>query len=251
VSRGHPGVFWTHDDGDVSVLYAVDSTGALLGRFHLVGAGLLDWEDLALSECGSGDCLYYADSGNNDETSETLRLFRIPEPEPRGDTLVSEVGAVSYRLPHGGRDIEAVFVLPGERVYFISKGRNHPVTVYRAPGPLSEEVLTRPGEPATVVDLEEVQRLSEGPRSTPRQITGASASPDGETVAVRTYETVTFYRVVGDTLTSAPSGTLNLRTLREPQGEGVGLGPDGIVALTSEAGPLGRSGSLALVRCQL
>jgi hypothetical protein len=248
VSRAHPGVFWTHGDGEESVLFAVDASGNLLGRFPLPQR-MRDWEDLAISECATGDCLYLSDSGNNEESGSGLRILRIPEPDPRGEALSSDVGAVLYELPDGGRDIEAIFVLPGERVYFVSKGRNHPVSVYRAPGPLTEAAVISPGEPDTVIALEEVQRLSDGPRVVPRQITGASASPDGEVVAIRTYETVSFYRVSGDTLAPIDSGTLNLNTLREPQGEGVGLGPDGLVALTSEAGPIGRRGSLALARC--
>jgi hypothetical protein len=89
-------------------------------------------------------------------------------------------------LPDGPRDMEALFVLPGEELYFITKGRSHPVTVYRYPPPL------RAGETVT---LEEVQTLTEGPVAIPYQVTGADASPDGRLVAVRTYESLTFYRM--------------------------------------------------------
>jgi hypothetical protein len=41
-----------------------------------------------------------------------------------------------------------------------------------------------------------------------------------------------------------------LRTLQEPQGEGVAVGEDGLIALTSEAGPAGQRGSLAVLRCR-
>jgi hypothetical protein len=250
VSRTHPGVYWTHADGEESVLYAVDASGALIGTVALPGRLLRDWEDLAIGGCGPRDCLYISDSGNNEESGSALRIFRVLEPDPRADTVVEEIGAILYTLPQGGRDIEAVFVLPGERVYFVSKGRNHAVSVYRAPQPIDDAALITAGEPDTTVALVEVQRLSEGARSIPRQVTGASASADGERVAIRTYETVTFYRMEGDTLAPLPGATLNLRTLREPQGEGVGLGPDGLVALTSEAGPMGGRGSLALLRCE-
>jgi hypothetical protein len=250
VSRAHPGVFWTHGDGEESVLYAVDASGALLGTFRLP-VQLRDWEDVAIGTCGAGDCLYLADSGNNDEEGSGLRMLRVAEPDPRGDGTLADVGTVLYELPSGGRDIEAIFVLPGERVYFVSKGRSHPVTVYRADDPLTESAIIRAGEPDTVIPLLDVQRLSDGPRFTTRQVTGASASPDGELIAIRTYETVTFYRPAGDTLAAIEGSTLNLRSLGEPQGEGVGIGDDGLVALTSEAGPLRQEGSLALVRCRL
>jgi hypothetical protein len=239
VSRAHPGAFWTHEDGEEGVLYAVDADGSLLGAIGLGSSGVTDWEDLAIAACDEGDCLYLSDTGDNDESRSAIRFFRVPEPDP-GDSVVGDLRSFGVRLPNGPRDIEAIFVLPGERVYFVSKGRNHPITVYRYPGTFKAD---------SVVTLDEVQQLSEGPRFTTRQVTGASASPDGDLVAIRTYETVTFYRMTADTLASVDGGTLNLRTLREPQGEGVGLGPDGVVALASEVGPTGRRGSLALARC--
>ena len=85
----------------------------------------------------------------------------------------------------------------------------------------------------------------------PRQVTGASAAPDGSMVAIRTYETLQFYRWNGQHLMPLENGTVNLRTLRESQGEGVALGRDGVVALTSEAGPNGGAGSITVLRCRL
>ena len=73
------------------------------------------------------------------------------------------------RLPDGPRDIEALLVLPGERVLVVTKGRNDPVTVYRYPGALRPDTVT----------LEEVQRLSDGPRILPRQVTGGAVSRRG------------------------------------------------------------------------
>jgi hypothetical protein len=241
VSRAHPGVFWVHGDGREPLLFAVDASGTRVGRFSLAADAFIDWEDMEIAACHSIDCLYLADTGDNEEERPDLRILRLPEPDPRGGASTTEVEELRVRLPDGGRDVEAIFVLPGERLHLVTKGRNHPVTIYRNAGPLRVD---------SVVLLEEVQRLGDAPRALPRQVTGASASPDGTRVAIRTYETVTFYAVDGDTL-ALDGETLNLRTLREPQGEGVGLGDEGLVALVSEAGPIGSRGSLALVRCEL
>jgi hypothetical protein len=240
VSRAHPGVFWTHIDGEARDLFAVDSSGTRAARVRLAGASPIDAEDIAIGECGGRDCLYLADTGDNDERRRTLRIFRVPEPDPRADS-VARAEAFTLTLPSGPRDIEALFVLPGERIHLVTKGRNHAVSVYRLPGAL---------DAGSANLAEEVQRLGETPRALPRQVTGASASPDGGTVVVRTYELVTFYRVDADTLV-ATGDPLNLRPLREPQGEGIGVGEDGLIALTSEAGPIGSRGSLSLVRCEL
>lgn len=240
VSPSRPGVYWTHNDAG-SELFAVDTEGSLVGRWP-VRPRLRDWEDLALASCpGGGGCLYLADTGDNYEERPHLVILRAAEPEPgqAGDTLRPDVFPI--RLPDGPRDVEALLVLPGERVLLVTKGRNHAVTVYRYPGTL---------RPDTVV-LEEVQRLSEGPRILPRQVTGGSVSPRGGLVALRTYESLQFYRVQADSLVPVDGGLVNLRTLHEAQGEGVGIGLDGEVVLTSEAGPMGGQGSMAALRCGL
>lgn len=240
VSRRHPGVFWIVDDSGAPELYAVGARGALLGRMVVPGGLGRDREDLALGPCGPGDCLYVGDVGDNAGIRDSLTVYRVPEPEP-GAERTEAPRTFSFRLPDGPRDIEALFVLPGERLHVVTKGRHHPPTMYRFPGPL------RAGSPVT---LTEVQRFGDEARHLPRQVTGADASRDGGLVALRTYETLDFFRVVADTLAGVPGTTVDLRTLREPQGEAVGVGPDGLVVLAGEAGPLGRRGSLALLNCE-
>lgn len=239
VSLRHGGIYWTHNDAG-SVLFAVDGSGAVVARLP-VRPRLRDWEDLAVSGClQGGSCLYLADLGDNYEERTHGRILRLPEPDPAApDTVRPEVFPV--RLPDGARDIEALLVLPGERVLVVTKGRNHPVTVYRYPGPLRPDTVT----------LEEVQRLSENPRILPRQVTGGAVSPHGGLVALRTYEALQFYRVVSDTLVPLEGGLVNLRPLLEPQGEGVGIGLDGAVVLASEGGPAGAPGSLSFMSCRI
>ena len=257
-----PSVLWTHND-DGSTLFAVDSTGALLDS-RPVRPELRDWEDLAVAPCEAhGSCLYMADTGDNGERrpAGSIQIRRVAEPslavaepsltgaepsltgaEPSlsgaDEPLRTEVFPV--RLPDGPRDIEGLFVLPGERVHLVTKGRNHAVTVYRYPGPLRPDTVT----------LDEVQRLTAGARPVANQVTGAGArANDEEIVVLRTYQAMAFYRMDGDTLRPLPDGQVNLRVLGEPQGEAVALGPAGLVVLTSEAGVFGSRGSMNLLRC--
>lgn len=233
-----PDLLWTHNDAG-SVLYGVDRTGALRAEIPLP-LRLRDWEDLAAAPCGSGGgaCLWAADTGDNYEERDDVKLLRFPEPGPDAGT-VQEPDVFPVRLPGGARDVEALLVLPGERVLLVTKGRNHPVTVYRYPPPLRPDTIT----------LEEVQRLTDGPRILPRQVTGGAVSPRGDLAVLRTYQSLRFYRIAGDTLAAMEDGLVSLRTLQEPQGEGVALGRDGEVILTSEGGPGGGPGSLAAIRC--
>jgi hypothetical protein len=115
------------------------------------------------------------------------------------------------------------------------------VTVYRYPPPLRSE---------EAVILEEIQTLTDSALPIPAQVTGASASPTGDLVAIRTYQDLTFFRMQNGTLKRLEGGAVNLRTLNESQGEAVGLGPEGRVALTSEGGNFGRGATMRLMRCR-
>lgn len=242
-SRAHPGTYWVTNDSGEPEIWAMGADGVASAFVRVLRTLERDREDLALAACGEtgGDCLYVADTGDNYARWDSAVVYRLPEPDPAVPDSVLPDGFF-FRYPDGPPDVEALFVLPGERVHLVSKGRHGPVTVYRYPGALRAD---------TTVTLEVVQRLTTSSRLLPRQITGADASADGATVVLRSYESLVFYRVVGDTLAEMDGGVVNLRTLRESQGEGVALGPDGVVALVGEAGPLGSVGSLVLLQCSV
>jgi hypothetical protein len=216
----------------------MDVQGSLLGELPLKGARNRDWEDIATGECEAGACIYLADVGDNEEVRDRIFLYRVTDP---GIYDGSPQAAVAFPmvLPEGPRDIEAVFVLPGEQVFFVSKGRSDAVTLYRYPPPL------RAGETVT---LEAVQTFTEGRLPIPQQITGADASADGSLVVVRSYSSLTFFRVESGRLVPIEGGRVALRTLNEAQGEAVGLGADGTVVLTSEAA-FRRSASMVVLNC--
>ena len=252
----NPNLIWTHNDGRRSRLYAVDHDGRERARVEL-DVSFRDWEDIARARCDLGVCLYLADTGDNEERRDNLSFYRLAEPDlmgvgdgaAGGDARgVVEVEGVAeperYRvvLPDGPRDIEAMYVLPTEEVFFVTKGRNHPVTLYRYPLPLrSEEVVT----------LVEVQRLTTRPVSGRPMVTGASATLDGGTVVIRTYQSMEFFDVAeGGRLVEREDGRVDLRSLREIQGEGIGFGADGEIVLSSE-GAAGAGPSLRFLTCVL
>jgi hypothetical protein len=245
-SLASDGSLFTHNDGGHEpTVYVLDRRGSVLARIPLLGAENRDWEDMATGTCARGACVYLADTGDNQEARDVITLYRFHDPGVYdGSPIRAE--AFPMVLPDGPRDIEALFVLPGEEVFFISKGRNHSATVYRYPPPLKEGEKVR---------LESIQELSTGPLPLLDQITGADASRDGRFVAVRTYQTLRFYswagsEVQGGRLRPLEGGTVALRILAEGQGEAVGLGPGGEVALTSEA-VFGRGGTLSFLECAI
>lgn len=244
VSRARPGLYWMHNDqGGKPDVYAVDAEGRLRQRVRLVGARNEDWEDVALGPCPAGECLYLADIGDNRARRGEVVIYRIPEPRAADTALRAE--RFPARYPGGaGRDAEALFVLPDTSVYILTKGREAPVALFRYPGSL------RAGE---VVELEHLRDLTPGPLPHADRVTAAAASPSGRWVAVRTYSTLMIFR--REELLRSPGRpralTTDLTTLGEPQGEGVALGDDGLVVLTSEGGSKHAPATLMRLRCAL
>ena len=237
-----PGVLWTHNDsGWRPFVYAVTRSGMLDGTLRVEGVAARDWEAMDVTPCDAGSCIWIADTGDNGERRSDVELVRIPETEPGEGTPV-QGERFPIVLPDGPRDIEAMYILPGERIHLVTKGRNHPVTVYRYPLPL------RPGQ---AVVLEEVQELFPGIPSFRNRVTGASASADGSVVLVRSYDLLHFFRPDPADGTLLPMGVeaVNLRPLQEPQGEAVAIGSGGEVVLTSEGGPLRRAPVMNFLTC--
>lgn len=242
-SRTHEGVLWTHNDsGGEAEVVAVRANGEMLGRVMVAGAQARDWEDLAIGPCPAGTCLYVGDIGDGNARRREIGVYRFPEPEPYSDRS----GNAEYfpaRFPGGPRDAEALFVLPDTSIYLVTKGRSEDVELYRYPRPLT---------PGVVATLESVRLLADGPQPLEEQVTGASASPSGEWVAIRSYKRLRLWRaaaLLGDS--AAPALTIDLSPLGEVQGEAVALLDNGGLVLTSEGGFPGARASVAVVRCSL
>lgn len=235
-SRRHAGVLWTHNDSGAGEVFAVDAMGRLVGKSRIAGANNEDWEDIALAACAGGDCLYIADTGDNDRDRDDAAIYRVAEPEPGAASAPAERLAVRY--PGGSRDTEAMFVLPSGDIYLVSKGRKDPRTLYRY----------RPG----AAEVEEVLELGPEAKDQLEMITAASASPSGEWVAIREYKRLAIYRTQ-DLLAgrATPALDVDLTFVGEVQGEAVALLDNGRVLLTSEGGFKDAPGSIAILQCEL
>jgi hypothetical protein len=116
------------------------------------------------------------------------------------------------------------------------------VAIYRFPAELKA---------GATMQLERVAEIAAkaGP---PSRITDGSASPDGKWVVLRSRTALTFYRAAdlfaGKTTAAA---TIDLRSLKEAQGEGIAYGPDATVFLAGEGGGKGLPGTFARFSCAL
>ena len=239
-SRSVPGRLWSHNDSGQPILFALDSSGGVGGQIAITGATVEDWEGLAVGPCGNRSCLYIGDIGDNNANRKRVTVYRLAEPEQAsGTAAVSEVFHATY--PDGAHDAEALIATNG-RLYIVTKGETGPVAIYGFPAKL---------EAGTTMKLERVAEISPKADAQSR-ITDASASPDGRWVVLRSRSTLSFYRAAelfGGKARAA--STVDVRPLKEPQGEGVAYAGDGTVFLASEGGGKALAGTFVRFSCAL
>ena len=260
ISRTQPGILWSHNDsGDGPNLYAVDMSGKLLAKFRMANALARDWEDIAAGPCPDemaktvppkSECLYIADTGDNDQVRPEVTIYIVVEPrvgDPGAQARPLTARSFHYRYPDKPTDAEALAVLPNRDLTIVSKGRNGTIDFFS----ISAETVARAiasGETVTARLVGDTGIKPE-PR-TGQLVTAAAISPDGMTLAVRTYYEVYFFRLVND------GGQIRWRDLQrpcslgdaEPQGEGVDFLDANTLLLTSEQAR-GRPGTIHRLQC--
>jgi hypothetical protein len=234
------GRFWTHNDGNSPELFAVDENGAIHRRLTITGVTLHDWEEIESAPCEGGHCLYIADIGDNDGKRPAIAIYEVLEP----GAAVTEVAprrVYTARYPDGPQDAEAMFRLPSGDMYVVSKGRQRGISLFR----YRDGVAGQPGA------FEHVRELGPRPSDQQDRVTAASASPNGEWVAIRTYRTLTVYRTADLLGNGAPHLRMPLDQLKQKQGEGIVLDDAGTIWSSSEAEKSKDRPSIARLSCAL
>jgi hypothetical protein len=233
---------WTHNDSGQPILYRVGFDGRARSQVMVTGANVVDWEDIAAGPCpGGGRCLYVADIGDNNASRANVTIYRFPEPASGDRQTLLPPDALTASYPEGAQDAEALFVLPDGGVYVVTKGETGPIAVYEVPRTAQAGGAMR-----------RVAQLTPARVDRPNRITSAAASPDGQWLALRTLRTLSFYRT--GNLSAGSLGaplTVDLRGLREPQGEAVEFGREGVIHLSSEGGQRETPAYLARLVCRL
>jgi hypothetical protein len=247
-SHRTPGQLWSHNDSGEPTLFALTTAGAVQGRVRVTGAQVGDWESISVGPCPQGTCVYIGDIGDNNAKRRDITIYRVPEPEP-GAKATADLQSLRATYPDGPQDAEALFVMPNGAVFVVTKGEKGPVALYRVPAHFGKDAQVQLERIATVIQNDKKQKQGVAPRL---KVTGASASPDGRWIALRTLDAITFY-VASEFLVGKIREVLryDLSQARERQGEGVTFAEDGAIWLASEGGGKSRPGTLARLDCTL
>jgi hypothetical protein len=231
-----PGIFWTHNDsGDGPFLYATDSAGQDLGAVRITGARAVDWEDIAAGPClvAAGRCFYVGDIGDNGARRPYVIVYRVPEPEPPhgpSDTLGSTamLDSIVIRYPDGPHNAEALVVTRAGVLLIITKDLTGPARLFRT--------SLRSGPRNRSLQLIGTLGLQTS-ALTGRLVTGAAISPDDSLLVVRTYVSLHFFLLRGDSLPTLLGPLVGVTIpVVEPQGEAVSFDGATRLILTSERG---------------
>jgi hypothetical protein len=121
------GLFWTHNDSGLDVLYAITATGEDAGEYKIKDVEIEDWEDIALA----GGRLYIADIGNNTGARDHVDVYAVREPKPPrvGDLRPLKHWKLSY--PGNPFDAESFVVSRGYGYIIAKELENGEAPVYR------------------------------------------------------------------------------------------------------------------------
>ena len=230
-SRTMPGRFWTlNDSGNAPVLFSFDSTAAEpVGFVDLSGATNVDWEAISAGPCAPSWCLYVGDIGDNRAVRPSVTIYRAVEPDRIGLEAhqARVLDSLVVRYPDGPRDAEALVVTDRGDIAIISKGRESVVTAYWIPASAwnDGQVVAKP-----IWNLPIIPSMIRN-----RLVTDAALSPDGATLAVRTYREIYLFQKTPQSrwLPDRPAGICDIGGL-EPQGEGIAWATPTTLILTSE-----------------
>jgi len=253
-SQQWPGVYWVHNDsGDDARIFALDEYGKNIipasaqrryftevqerGKrawrgFTIESARNRDWEDITNND----GVLYIADLGNNSNRRRNLMLYRLPEFDPSSSYPSTEVIAIPVRYPDQQQfpaekwhfDSESLFAADG-KLYLITKHRVAKIQRSSEPGAKLYRLDTEFTDRDNILTY-----ISSHAELT--SATGAELSPDGQTLAVVSYNALWLFDRpdTGDDWLASESKKIPLRASVFRQVEAVSWIDNDRLILTNE-----------------
>jgi MYXO-CTERM domain-containing protein len=221
-----PGLMWGINDSPDPILFAIGEDGADVDRLWIDGVENYDWEDLSSAPCpdiaDACSCLFVADTGDDSNDREHGLILIVPE--PLTGTFGSKTEApieIWFTTPRGFIDFEAMVVEPDTLdIFLFEKTTDFLAEVYRISGPHLPNSEDSPLMASQIATLE-LTSVTES------AIGGASISPDGRMLVLRTDSYLFLFEGdsgVEEMLTRPPS---SIPTVVDPNGEAVAFSFDG------------------------
>jgi hypothetical protein len=259
-SVGNSGLMWVHNDGgDKARIFLIDKEAHYKATVLLTGIKHRDWEDIAVGpgpEEGK-NYVYVGDIGDNDSEHKFKFIYRIEEPvvdlTKSSDTSIAKIDKITFQMPDGSRDAEALLIDPVTRDIYVFSKREVKVNLYRLPYPQStsetiqaELVFPKLGFnqfEASSISKKGDDTLINGYHSTfYNQIVSCDISDDGYEILIKSYSSMYYWKrekgeSIPETLKRTP---MLLPYVPEPQGEAVAfdIAGKGYYTLSEERGKL-------------
>ena len=85
--RTDASILWTFgDSGNPAELYALDPATGMPANgssdVSITNVANFDWEDIATAPCSAGECIYIADTGDNDLVRNNVTIYEVVPPGP-------------------------------------------------------------------------------------------------------------------------------------------------------------------------
>ena len=248
-SHSREGDFFLHNDEGKPFVYAIDETGADLGRMAIVPAKNKDWEDITSVPVDDGRWIVIGDIGDNQAKRKSIKLYFIEEPSTgKNDRYAGQLALkhwLTLSYPDGPRDCESMAYDPvGHQILLLSK-RDKPPRIYAVD---LETALTQEHAELKFLGTTSVLRpptIANHARFGGRtdfisQPTGFDISADGSEAVIITYRSLyRFQRLPGENWLSAlQKKPVEVVGPRAPQNEAIAYSVDGkSIYVTTEKQP--------------
>ena len=205
-----------NDGGDRLTVYLLDAACHVV-EVHGAAIDPYDPEDMAVGRDGT---IWLADTGDNRVNRATVALLAL---HPDGST-----GVFRLTYPDGPHDAEALLLAPDGTPFIVTKEVLGSSGVYRPVTPLAKGATVGLGKVSTVhITLTGTPGGPVG-RAGQLMITGGAVSPDGRSLALRTYTDAYVWPLSGSDVV----GALSMPAVRvalppSPQGEAISFSADG------------------------
>lgn len=202
VSLQNYDVLWViSDSGNLPELYAVRTSGQLVGRFRVVQTENRDWEDLASFYFKGQPYLIIADVGDNRAKRDFCSLYIVKEPSlavTSGRTIksIQVKRQIKFRYSDGPRDCEAVAVDTRQNQILLLTKRTDPPILYELAlmDDSPEEIYTaRPVSEVTTITPPHQADFKDWYGKYRSQPTAMDLTQEGEALVVLTYQDAYYF----------------------------------------------------------